>query len=275
MIIFLFHPRASRLSVIHFSQFRPAEMNVKFSKILFGLLALVFSSPAAFAGTGDANKLFQSGDFSAAANSYQKIIAAEGPSVAALYNLGNSHYRLGQHGPAILAYERAKLLAPRDPDLQANLNLARKAAAVFDKSALDPRLEAVFGYLSLNEWSWLVAGAALWTGVLSVFAGLVRISNPVARRLALGSIVFSGILISAGTAALVLRRDEAGRGIVLSKDAVIQLSPFEKAETVGTPGAGRIVRMGAKNGGYFYVDVPGTELHGWILDVDVAGIVGK
>lgn len=248
-------------------------MHVKFSRILFGLLALVFSSSAAFAGIDDANKLFQSGDFSGAANAYQKIIGAEGPSAAVLYNLGNSHYRLGQYGPAILAYERAKLLAPRDPDLQANLNLARKAATVFDKSSLDPRLEAVAGYLSLNEWSRLVAGAALWMGVLSVLAGVVRISNPVARRVALASIVFSVVLIAIGTAALVLRRDEAGRGIVLSKDAAIRLSPFEKAETVGTPGAGRIVRMGAKNGGYFYVDVPGTELHGWMFETDVASIV--
>jgi|GEM_PF-849636 len=244
----------------------------KLSKIVFGLLALVFSSSAFAASIDEANKLFQAGDFPGAANAYQKVIDTEGPSAAVLYNLGNSRYRLGQYGPAILAYERAKLLAPRDPDLQANLNLARKAATVFDKSALDPRLEAVVGYLSLNEWSWLVAGAALWTGVLSVATGLVRIPSPAARRLALGSIVFSGVLIAAGTAALVLRRDEAGRGIVLSKDSAILLSPFEKAETVGTPGAGRIVRMGTKNGGYFYVDVPGTELHGWMLETDVAAI---
>jgi len=251
----------------------PLIDSYQFSRILLGLLALVFSSSAFSAGIDDANKLFQTGDFSAAATAYQKVVDTEGPSAAVLYNLGNSHYRLGHYGPAILAYERAKLLAPRDPDLQANLNLARKAATVFDKSALDPRLEAVVGYLSMNEWSWLIVGAALWIGVLSVAAGLVRISNPVARRVALASMVFSAILIAAGTAALVLRRDEAGRGIVLSKDAAVLLSPFEKAETVGTPGAGRIVRMGEKNGGYFYVTVPGTELHGWMLETDVAAIV--
>ncbi|MEO5712670.1 MAG: tetratricopeptide repeat protein [Luteolibacter sp.] len=246
---------------------------MKFSRILFGLLAMV--SFATAAGIDEANKLFQSRDFAGAVSGYQKIAATEGPSAAVFYNLGNSHYRLGQYGPAILAYERAKLLAPRDPDLQANLNLARKAATVFDKSALDPRLEAVVGYLSLNEWSWLVAGAALWIGVLSVVAGVVRISKPVARRLSLGSIVFSGILIAAGTTALVLRRDEAERGVMLSKDAAIRLSPFEKADAVGTPGAGRIVRMGAKNGGYFHVEVPGTELRGWVSETDVARIAEK
>ncbi len=250
-------------------------MHVKFPRILLGLLTLVFSTAGAFAGIGEANKLFQSGDFPAAASAYQKIIDVDGPSAAVLYNLGNSHYRLGQYGPAILAYERAKLLAPRDPDLQANLNLTRKAATVFDKSALDPRLEAVVGYLSLNEWSWLVAGAALWIGVLSVAAGVVRISNPMTRRLAWGSIVLSGFLIATGATALALRRDEAARGIVLSKDVPILLSPFEKAETVGTPGAGRIVKMGVKNGGYFHVEVPGTELRGWMLETDVAGIVSK
>ncbi len=248
-------------------------MHVKFSRIVFGLLALMFSSSAAFAGIDDANKLFQSGDFPEAVSSYQKIVDTEGASAAVLYNLGNSHYRLGQYGPAILAYERAKLLTPRDPDLQANLNLARKGATVFDISALDPRLEAVVGYFSLNEWSWLVVGAALWIGVLSVMTGLVRFPNGIARRVALASVIFSVILIAAGIAALVLRRNEVGRGIVLLKEAPIRLSPFEKAETVGTPGEGRIVRMGAKNGGYFYVEVPGTELHGWMFEADVAKIV--
>ena len=241
--------------------------------MLIGLSALLIGATTAFADIGDANKLFQAGDFSAAANAYQKVIDADGPSAALLYNLGNSQYRLGQYGPAILSYERAKLLAPRDPDLLANLTLARQAATVFDKGSFDPRLEAVLTYLSLNEWSWLVAGAGLWIGALSVVVGVVWIVNPVTHRLMLASIVFSGILIAAGTAALVLRRDEAERGIVLAKDAAIRLSPFEKAETIGTPGAGRIVRMGEKKGGYFYVDVPGTELHGWMSETEVAAIV--
>ncbi|MEO7099897.1 MAG: tetratricopeptide repeat protein [Luteolibacter sp.] len=254
-------------------------MNTIFSKLLFSLLALIASASMAVAGNpagfDDANKLFQSGDFSAAATAYQKCIDTDGPSAALLYNLGNSQYRLGQYGPAILAYERAKLLTPRDPDLIANLNLARKTATVFDKGSFDPRFEAVLTWLSRNEWSWLVVGAALWIGTLSVVCGVVRISSRGMRRVMIGSMVFAGLLIAAGTTALTLRRDEDTRGIVLSKDAAVHLSPFEKAEAIGTPGAGRIVHMGEQNGGYFYISVPGTELHGWMAEKDVEMIVKK
>ena len=243
-----------------------------FSRMLLGLSALLISATTAFADIGDANKLFQAGDFSAAADAYQKVIESDGSSAALLYNLGNSQYRLGQYGPAILSYERAKLLAPRDPDLLANLTLARKAATVFDKGSFDPRLEAVLTWLSLNEWSWLVVGAAIWIGVLSVMGGVVRLSRPATRKFAAASLVFASLIILAGATALFLRRDERTRGIVLSKDAAIRLSPFEKAETIGTPGAGRIVHVGEKNGGYFYITVPGTELHGWMAGADVARI---
>ena len=42
----------------------------------------------------------------------KSVLAQEGPSAAAYYNLGNARQRLGNIGPAILAYERARLLTP-------------------------------------------------------------------------------------------------------------------------------------------------------------------
>ncbi len=250
-------------------------MKRSFYKMLSCLLLLFISATHVFAeksaSIDQANKLFLSGDFAAAASAYQQTIDIHGPSSSLLYNLGNSHYRLGQYGPAILAYERAKLLPPRDPDLIANLNLARKAATVFDKSALDPRLEAAIHWLSRNEWSWWVVGAALWMGGISVACGITQISRNFIRF----SLVFASLTMIAGSTALFLRRDEDKRGIVLSKDAAVHLSPFEKAEIIGTPGAGRMVRMGDKNGEYFYVSVPGTELHGWMAEKDVDMIEKK
>ena len=43
------------------------------------------------------------------------------------YNLGNAWFRLGELGPAILHYERARRSMPRDDDLAANLALAALA----------------------------------------------------------------------------------------------------------------------------------------------------
>jgi tetratricopeptide (TPR) repeat protein len=43
-----------------------------------------------------------------------------------LYNLGNAHLRLGDHGRAVLSYRRALALDPWEPDVHHNLALARR-----------------------------------------------------------------------------------------------------------------------------------------------------
>ena len=93
-----------------------------------------------------ANQRFKAGDFAGAAAAYEKILSAEGPRASVYYNLGNAYQNLKQYGPAILAYERARLLTPRDPDLLANLALARKAAAAFEETGRDPRLDAALEF---------------------------------------------------------------------------------------------------------------------------------
>lgn len=45
------------------------------------------------------------------------------------YNLGNTYFRLGDLGRAILNYRRARLLSPGDPDLNRNLEEARSRRA--------------------------------------------------------------------------------------------------------------------------------------------------
>ncbi len=128
-----------------------------FTIVFSGLIALC----AADAGPMDAaNRQFDAGDFSAAAAAYEEILTERGPDAAVLYNLGNSYQSEKRYGPAILAYERARLITPRDPDLLTNLALARKAATAFEENgSAHPRRDAVLGYLSRNELSWLVVGS--------------------------------------------------------------------------------------------------------------------
>ena len=229
--------------------------------LFLGLLCLLLGTAAAFANDFDrANGQFKAGDFSGAASAYEKILAAEGPRATVFYNLGNSYQQLKRYGPAILAYERARLLTPRDPDLLANLALARKAATVAEVPGPYPRLDVALNYLSPNEWSWLVAGSALFLGCLAVVCGAV------------GPACLAGVCIIAGATALYLQRVETGRGVVLSADAAVRLSPFEKAESLGTPGVGRIVRLGAGSGDFKYIEVPGASLSGWMAGKDVAAI---
>ena len=71
------------------------------------------------------NRLYQKEEFEKAIETYQKLVEKNYESAGLYYNLGNAYFKSHQLGPAILYYERAKLLAPNDDDIQYNLEMAR------------------------------------------------------------------------------------------------------------------------------------------------------
>ena len=221
----------------------------------------------------DANRLFKAGDYSKAAAAYENIIASDGPRASVYFNLGNSYQKLKQHGPAILAYERARLITPRDPDLLANLARARKAAAAFEEIRIHPRLDDALNFLSRNEWSWLVAGAALYLGACGLVFGFIRLPRGGMRQALIAFACMAVLAIISGSIALHLRRDEAIRGVVLTENATVRLSPFDAAESLGTPGPGKFVYLRGTNGGFRYIEVPGSNLRGWLANKDVAALI--
>lgn len=241
-------------------------------KSLPGLLCFVIGTMCVSASAFDeANGKFKSGDYAAAAAAYEDALEKSGPDAAVYYNLGNSYQKLKQYGPAILAYERARLLTPRDPDLSANLALVRKEATAFEGSETGSKWQAVLGYLSRNEWSYLVVGGAFFISIFFLLNGVFRLSADVVKWARIpAALAFLAILT--GSVALYLRRTESEKGIVLKENAAIRLSPFDEAESLGTPGSGKVVRLGVKNGGFQYVEMHGASLRGWMSETDVAQI---
>lgn len=78
------------------------------------------ANPAAI--FNEANSAYQKGDFIKAAELYQQLYDEGYWNGNLLYNLGNTYFKLGAKGRAILFYERALRLIPGDVDLKANLN---------------------------------------------------------------------------------------------------------------------------------------------------------
>ena len=99
---------------------------------VFFLSGKVFAANEA--SFSEANTKYQSGDFKGAAELYEKAVGAGERSGSLYYNLGNTYFRVGKKGQALAAYERAKLLLPRDKDIEWNMNIL--------KSVLTDRLEA-------------------------------------------------------------------------------------------------------------------------------------
>jgi len=72
-----------------------------------------------------AHEAYRSGEYTAAAERYESIIANGKVSAAIYFNLGNTYFRSGNIARTILSYERAFRLDPTDEDVRHNLELAR------------------------------------------------------------------------------------------------------------------------------------------------------
>ncbi|MEX1326087.1 MAG: tetratricopeptide repeat protein, partial [Desulfobacterales bacterium] len=65
----------------------------------------------------EANRAYKNDQFQEAVDGYLKLTENGIENGHLYYNLGNAYYRLGDLGKAILFFERARLLLPRDDDL--------------------------------------------------------------------------------------------------------------------------------------------------------------
>lgn len=97
-------------------------------------------------------------DYHKAITLYEDALKSEGVSAAILYNLGNTYYKAGNNGKAILCYERALMLDPNDNDIITNLNLVRNN--LIDKTVENQSLivkvwNSIINIFDANTWAWI------------------------------------------------------------------------------------------------------------------------
>jgi tetratricopeptide (TPR) repeat protein len=71
------------------------------------------------------NQMYEAGDFEGAVEAYERVVANGIVSSGLFYNLANAYYKSGDLGRAVLNYERALRIAPRDDDARSNLLLVQ------------------------------------------------------------------------------------------------------------------------------------------------------
>ena len=136
-----------------------------------------------------------------------------GYSAAALYNLGNSYARVGKPGMAILNYERASLLSPNDPDVEANLRYVRASAhlpaEVPDSFGRVARIATPFWVSWIGVLGLMIVGASLIAAQLSsryrpvrgaaTLLGVSMLGLTLCNALALWPRLHRGVVIAAAT----------------------------------------------------------------------------
>ena len=127
--------------------------------LTFGLLPLATLEAR---DARQADELYRQGDYAAAIEQYESILAEGYASADLYYNLAGAYYRTDAMGPAILNYHRALRLAPAMSEARENLALAESKTV--DRIAVLPRLfivrwvDALCTYISPLGWRivWLV-----------------------------------------------------------------------------------------------------------------------
>ncbi|MBN3037894.1 MAG: tetratricopeptide repeat protein, partial [Candidatus Omnitrophica bacterium] len=106
-------------------------MNKK-SLILCFVFTVACTSFAYCDGSEQARSLFYQGNakyseehYEQAIENYEQVLSLGFESGPLYYNLGNSYFKKGYLGKAILNYMRAKKLMPQDADLKSNLAYAQ------------------------------------------------------------------------------------------------------------------------------------------------------
>jgi hypothetical protein len=143
-----------------------------------------------------ANAALARGDYAAAEGEYRALLADGATTVDVWYNLGNILYRQERVAEAVHAWRSAAALAPRDPDVEANLNFVR------------PKLRDGLVAPDARPWwaPWqvaLTAAEGVWIGAALLGLGLagaaLRASRPGWPLLPVGAgLGLCGALVAAG-----------------------------------------------------------------------------
>lgn len=181
-----------------------------------------------------ANSLYRAGDYKAAAELYERIIATGYSSKELYYNLGNSYFKLKMIPNSILNYERAHRIDPNDEDININLQIANMQIVdkiepiprIFFEEWFDDFLEAIpsdtFAYVSFISL-WLGLGFAL----LYIFAYHISLKK---GAFGAGAILLLVFLITLFLSHIDINRELSEKdAIIFSPSVYIKSSPDVQA----------------------------------------------
>ncbi|MDR2910231.1 MAG: tetratricopeptide repeat protein [Bacteroidales bacterium] len=104
-----------------------------------------------------ANNLYTTEEYQQAISVYEQILSSGEESAKLYFNLGNAYFKNGNINNAILNYERAKLLAPNDEDIEFNILFANQSvvtsAEVLSKPFFLRWKESATNFFTVNTWS--------------------------------------------------------------------------------------------------------------------------
>ena len=207
---------------------------------------------------------------------YMEVVDGGWSSATLYYNLANAWYKEGRYGKAILYYERALRLSPRDEAIEHNLRLAREQLT--DRIEPLPKLfllewrDAFTGRYSVDSWAYITLVLAFLVALSLAFYFTMR--RAAARKLAMAAgllflLMTSMAFYAASRQYKVLHEQELA--IVLHSRVVAKSSPGERGIDLFVVHEGTKVEITSELMGWYEVRLPNGNV-GWVSADSLASI---
>ena len=223
-----------------------------------------------------ANEYYRKEQYKQAAQKYLKIIQQGYQDPSLFYNLGNAYFKAGELGRAILFYQRAKQLLPRDIDIKKNLAYAE--SLTIDKIDVDKPgfistlWEKITSFLTINELTILITGIYFLL-ILSSLLAIVKKRGPFRKIMIQLIILFSTLFILTGAILLqgIYQIKIAPYGVVISKVVEVKSGPEENLATLFSLHEGTTFLIQQKRGDWLQIILK-TGWSGWLPTGDIQKI---
>lgn len=205
---------------------------------------------------------YRSQEYAKAAETFEKSAEKGVCNPSLYYNIGNAWLKAGQVGKAVLWYERAKRLAPSDPDLK--FNLAHARTLVKDQAeASDDIFETLFFWERMVRFFW-VQTVLIGISILFCFWAGIRIWRRQSVFAGPGNILAAlFVMVSFVTVVHYYMELKRPFAVIVEKEAAVRSGTSPSAVKLFTLHEGSKVRVVDRKNGHVKI-MFSKEKKGWI-----------
>lgn len=196
--------------------------------LLIWMITMIITPVSAQDLIQNANVAYNNGEFKSAIEQYEMAADSLGTSSSLYYNIGNSYYKLGQLGKAVLYYERALKLNPNNDDAKFNLAFVNEKLAInnsnqSEANILTATINIFKGLASTNGWA--VIAIVAFILIIILFLLYLFSTTILIRKVSFfGGIILFGIMVIANIFAFAINNNDI-EGIITSQSVVLSTSP--------------------------------------------------
>ncbi|MCI4624901.1 MAG: tetratricopeptide repeat protein [Candidatus Magnetoovum sp. WYHC-5] len=230
--------------------------------IVFFLCTIAYANEDLFA---KGNVYYSEGKYDEAIKAYTGAIDEGYESANVYYNIGNCYFKIGKIGMAILFYERARQIEPRNKDLLYNEAYARTFIKPMDDSTgafikIKHMINAPFSVLTINGLT--IALCMFYLLIILTLIG--RLYSAAIRKYSVVIVSVAVVFLVFGAYALYGQATLLGKkAVVVEQKAEVLFGPFEKATIFYTLPEGATVKVLEKQDKWYKVERPDGKA-GWV-----------